>query len=113
MKTIVIPAKRGAKCGICGKEYSPGTRIALDKRTGKWTEADCLWPGKIGKIAKNQAQTQEETISEVSARLDAAIEIMCQRFNKQPIDVNPDSYVLAEIMRQLYGQQWLDKGFGK
>ncbi len=110
MKTIVIEARKVSKCGICGKEYPPGTRIALDKKTGNWIEADCLWPGKIGKKAKNQAQGQEETISEVSARLDAAIGILCGRFSKLPVEVNPDSHVLAEIMRELYGQQWLDRG---
>lgn len=112
MKTTVITATKAEKCALCGEQYAPGARIVKDYRTGQWVMADCLWPKK-NVPQRNPTPTRVDALTEVSARLDAAVGIMCRRFNKQPIDVNPDSYVLAEIMRQLYGQQWLDKGFGK
>ena len=105
----VITAKMAGVCDICGEKYQPGTRIALERRTGNWIEADCLWPGKIGKKAENHAEVQEETISEVSARLDAAIRILCGRFGKLPVDINIDSPVLAELLHQLGASVWLDK----
>jgi hypothetical protein len=40
----VITSKMAGKCGICGKEYPAGTRIAKDNKTGKWAMADCIWP---------------------------------------------------------------------
>ncbi len=112
MKTTVITATKPEKCALCGEQYAPGTRIVKDNKSGQWVMADCLWP-KDRKGVQAPIQSQTDALSEVSARLDAAVGILCRRFNKQPIDVNPDSHVLAEIMRELYGQQWLDKGFGK
>lgn len=104
-KTRTIEAMRAGRCGICGEDYSPGTRIAIDNKTRQWVMADCLWPDK----ARDKKPRSESELSEVSARLDAAVGILCHRFNIPPSEVKPDSYVLAEIMRELYGQQWLSK----
>lgn len=45
----------------------------------------------------------------VNDRLDAATKIMCRKFNLKESEINPDSVVLAEILRQLYGTIWLNK----
>jgi hypothetical protein len=51
----VIEAQRAGTCPICGHEYDAGTRIAKDKETGKWAEADCIWP----KSKKDHAQARD------------------------------------------------------
>jgi len=45
----------------------------------------------------------------LAKRLDVAVDLLCKKFNLKPEEVNPDSMVLAEILRQLYGQEWLKK----
>jgi hypothetical protein len=85
--------------------------------------ADCLWPNRKRQQALVQAievskqpdgaTGRAQALLAVSARLDAAMDVLCKKFNIHPIEIDPSSHVLAEIMRQLYGQQWLDKDFGK
>jgi len=54
--------------------------------------------------------TQEESPEiALAKRLDIAVDLLCKKFNLKPEEVNPDSVVLAEILRQLYGQEWLKK----
>jgi len=50
-----------------------------------------------------------QDIAEIAKRLDIAVDLLCKKFNLKPEEVNPDSVVLAEILRQLYGQEWLKK----
>ncbi len=55
------------------------------------------------------AQPIEDPSTAVAQRLDEAIKIMCLKFAMKPTEINPDSLVLAELLRQLYGQAWLKK----
>ena len=58
----VIEAKMQGTCGICRKTYTEGTRIAKDSKTGKWVEANCLWPDKV-----NANSVRESSKSKVAA----------------------------------------------
>ena len=49
MSIQVIQAQKEGVCPICKKAYPQGTRIVKDARTGKWAEADCVWPSKAKK----------------------------------------------------------------
>lgn len=110
----VVEAQRSEICDICGQLYPAGTRITLDRRTGRWVMADCVWPAKRTQIKArphlpSPQKSPQDTAMEVAERFDIAVEIICRKFNMDQKQVNPDSYVLAEILRQLYGQQWLAK----
>jgi len=59
----VINAREAGICGVCLKKFSIGTRIAIDKKTGRWAEADCLWPDKKKReVTKTIPETEEGNV---------------------------------------------------
>jgi hypothetical protein len=113
MTTTVIKAEQEGKCGICGLQYPIGTRIAQDRKTGRWAMADCIWPKafKTNSSNKGPAATRTSLAVEAQAldadigatvakRLTAAKEIVYKSLPN--LDLH-EGYpvVLAEVLHQL------------
>jgi len=65
--------------------------------------------GAASNPARPAQPPDAQDVTEIAKRLDIAVDLLCKKFNLKPEEVNPDSMVLAEILRQLYGQEWLKK----
>ena len=121
MTKVVFISKFDYVCDICKKQHPAGTRtIYTDSK--QLAAADCKWPDKKGSANPIPAGASGRTgagkpsgvvltspEADVSGRLALAVGILCKEFGLEPSQVNPDSVVLAEIMRQLYGSLWLNK----
>ncbi len=105
------------KCKACGLEIPVNAE-------GYWNKSEKLYyhkackpsanPTSAGASGRTQAGKPSGVVltspeADVSGRLALAVGILCRQFGIEPEQVNPDSVVLAEIMRQLYGSLWLNK----
>ena len=107
-------------CAKGDGDVEVGEQGFWDKNNKKYYHTTCYQKPEPKQVVRSQAERKtlsesvlsETSISEnVAARLHKAKLILCKEFSLEESEVNPDSIVLAECMKQLYGSIWLEKDF--
>jgi len=115
---LVKETKYPNTCTKCGKTIPKGSECYWRKDSKENYHVQCK-PSDTKQAPASKPVTvpttekREPPENLVGARLHLARRIVAEEFGISEDDISPESMVLYETFRQLYGEVWLKEGVGK